>query len=182
MIEHGIGTTRAHYWVHLFPLLRRVFWYRVAHCRAYIEFYKPALKIGYSKDGAPTGAGFLIPQSAYFVQSIDVPERYVAAADWTSLTDRESGLRGQEIAHVLIEHRIVTFAPWLALEASSRLEQLDAIDCKMKWGQQRTIEFKTELCTTANLFVQKAEGGHRVHRTRAGEQRPSDFPQMFEGK
>jgi hypothetical protein len=176
VIEHGITTTKAHYWVHVFPRLRRVFWYRVAHCRVYIEQRKLVETIGCSKDGAATGGGYLIPQDAYFVRSELIPPSYLDHTDWVALTDREAGLLGQEIGLVLIEHRVVAFPAAFVTALQSRKAQYDGIDCQICWMQKHTVEIKTERVTTDNLFVQRWESGHRVHLTKAGELRVTQFP------
>lgn len=183
MIEHGITTTKAHYWVHVFPRLRRVFWYRVAHCRAYIVQRKLVETIGHSKDDAATGSGYLIPQDAYFVRSELIPPSYLDHADWMALTDREAGLLGQEIGLVLIEHRVVALPSVIPITLESRKAQIDdATDCEVRWLQKYTVEIKTENVTYKNLFVQRREGGHRVHLTPGGELRFSDIPGLFEKK
>jgi len=179
MIEHGITTTKAHYWLHVFPLLRRVFWYRVVHCRAYIEQRKLVETIGRSKDGTATGGGYLIPQDAYFVRSETIPPSYIDHADWPSLTDRQAGLLGQEIGLVLIEHRVVAFPAAFVVALETRKAQYEATDCQVRWMQKQTIEIKTERVTTSNLFVQRWEGGHRVHLTRSGELHVTQFPSLF---
>lgn len=181
MTEHGITTTKAHYWVHLFPLLKRVFWYRVSHCLAYIAHCKIPETLGHSKNGAATGGGYLIPQCAYFVSSALLPDRYLdPVSDWFDLTDRESGLRGQELALVLIEHRIITFPPVYVTALSTRQAQCEGTDFQGKWTQKLTGEIKTEMKTSANLFVQKWESGHRVHLTGNGKERVTHFPSLFQ--
>ena len=161
------------------PLLRRVFWYRVALCRSFIALYKPPLFIGNSKDGSPTGIGYLIPQKTYFVRAATVPDDYVESVDWPTLTDREAGLRGQEIAFALIEHGVVKFPSLFVAPLNDRSAQNDATDCQLRWLRNAKVEIKTERVTTANLFVQIRESGHRVHLTSVGEQRMSKFP-LFE--
>ena len=180
MIEHGITTSKAHYWVHLLPLLSKAFWYRVTHCRAYIALYKPAIHIGKSKDGTPTGAGFLIPQAAYFVLAAPVPGSYLDHVNWQALTDRETGLRGQEIVLVLIEHGIIRFPFGMVTARTERSAQNDSIDCELKWRISPKIEIKTERVTTSNLFVQTMEGNHRTNLTRQGDRRDIDFPHFPE--
>jgi hypothetical protein len=180
MIEHGITTSKAHYWVHLFPLLERVFWYRVTQCRAYVTLTKPAIYIGKSKDGTPTGAGFLIPQAAYFVSAATIPKSYLSHINWPALTDREKGLLGQEIVLVLIEHGVIRFPFGMVTARTERSQQNDGIDCELKWRVSPKIEIKTELVTTSNLFVQNMEGGHRTNLTGHGERRDSDFPHFPE--
>lgn len=180
MIEHGITTSKAHYWVHLFPLLERVFWYRVTHCKAYITLCKPPIHVGRSKDGTPTGAGFLIPQSAYFVSFATIPDWYLNHIDWSALTDREKGLHGQEIVLTLIEHGLIKFPFGMVIARTERRSQNDGVDCEVKWRVSPKIEIKTELVTTSNLFVQNMEGGHRTNLTTEGERRDSDFPHFPE--
>lgn len=175
MIKHGISTSKAHYWVHLFPLLGKVFWYRVTQCRAYVKLCKPAWTPARSKDGTTTGAGFLIPQAAYFVSAAPVPAHYLRHVDWQAFTDRETGLLGQEITLTLIEHGVVRFPHGLVTARTERSAQNDGIDCEFKWRVSPKIEIKTELVTTSNLFVQDLEGGHRTNLTRRGEQRDQDF-------
>jgi len=181
MIKHGISTTKAHYWVHLFPLSYKVFWYPVVLCRNYISLHNLPQQIGRSKDGTPTGAGFLVPQSAYFVSGASVTREYLNDVDWRELTDREAGLRGQDVVLALIEHRHIAFPPFILAPLNSRDDQYSGVDCELRWRVKPKIEIKTERATTQNLFVQHQEGGHRVHLTPNGQYRASDIPLFEDG-
>lgn len=170
MREHGIMTTKAEYWVHLFPLSYEVFWYRVEHCRQYIERKKVPIKLGTSADGTPTGNGYLIPKTAYFVKREEVPVKYIDHADWRDMTDRQLGFNGEPIVGVLFEHRIIVIPPSRASLLRSKEAQFNATDFGVRWTHPFTFETKTERRSdTANLYVQTHEGGHRVNQLRDEE-------------
>jgi hypothetical protein len=167
MTEHGIMTTKADYWVHLFPLMRRVFWYRVALMREYLRITGLVEHIGHSKDGSPTGSGYLVPQSATPVRASEVPIDYFAGFVWVGATDREIGFRGEFIVGVLLEHGVVK----LPLQRATRLDdsssQFASTDYQTSFMTPALIEVKTELKeSTKNLFVQTRERGHKVHQIR----------------
>ncbi len=167
MREHGIMTTGAEYWVHLFPLSYEVYWYRVEHCRQFIERKKVPIKLGKSADGAATGNGYLIPKTAYFVQRNDVPAQYVDHDNWRDMTDRQFGFMGEAIVGVLLEHRVVKFPPSYASLLRTKEAQFSASDFSVRWMQPFTFEAKTERHSESpNLYVQTHEGGHRVHQLR----------------
>ena len=167
MVEHGIMSTQADYWVHLFPYSYEVFWYRVHHCRSYIERKNPPMLPGKSADGTATGNGYLIPNNAYFVRNAEVPPQYLAHTDWRSLTDREFGFLGEEITDVLVEHNVIKFPASRPLPLRTIAEQFSARDLQIQWLHPLTAEVKTERHSgTGNLYVQTHEGGHRVHQLR----------------
>lgn len=179
MIAHGIMTSAADYWVHLFPLARLAFWYRCEHCRDYIRVHRLVETIGRSKDGTATGAGYLIPKNAYFLSRAEVPSQYVDHVNWRALTDREAGFMGEHILGVLIEHRIVSFPALRASVVRDAASQNSSLDLTTKYFGQLGIELKTERAETANLFVQSRERGHKVHQVitnGAVEQRITDAP------
>ena len=167
MREHGIMTTVAEYWVHLFPLSYEVYWYRVEHCKQFIERKNVPIKLGKSADGTATGNGYLIPKTSYFVKREDVPAQYMDHCNWRDMTDRQFGFMGEAIIGVLVEYRIIKFPPSVASLLRTKEAQFSASDFGVKWTQPFTFEAKTERRSeTPNLFVQTHEGGHRVHLLR----------------
>jgi hypothetical protein len=141
-----------------------VYWYRTDHARSYIERKKLVITLGHSKDGTPTGAGYLVPRKAYFVLYAKVPDYYLSHAQWETMTDREVGFLGEAIIDVLIEHRIVDFKAGRATMVRSQAAQHSAVDLEMRWLEPFLIEGKTERVKSDNLFIQSQEGGHRVHQ------------------
>ena len=100
MTKHGIETSAAHYWAHLHPIERRVYWYSVSICRKFIRRENLNIVFASSKDGTPrTGAGYLLPKSAIFVHRAAVAPEYLDY-DWSHMTDREAGIAGQEVVEV----------------------------------------------------------------------------------
>lgn len=163
MKEHGIMTTCADYWVHLIPVDRKVYWYRVDLCREFIERTNPPSTIGRSKDGTPTGFGFLIRRDSYFVQEADVSPKYLAGIDWNDLTQRQLGLAGEARIWSLIEHRVVRFPIERVVTSREKAEQFAGMDFQVKFFGAFRVEGKTENVRSQNLFVQTRERGHKVH-------------------
>jgi hypothetical protein len=171
MREHGITTTAADYWVHLFPYSYEVYWYRVEHCLEYIDRKNAPIRLGKSADGVATGNGYLIPKGAYFVRCQSVPARYIDHENWHDATDRQFGFMGEAVVSVLVEHAIIKFPAARPFALRSKKAQFEASDAEVKWLHPLRFETKTErLSDTANLYVQTHEGGHRVHQLRGHEQ------------
>ena len=170
MREHGIMTTVSEYWVHLFPYSYEVYWYRVEHCQQFIERKNVPIKLGKSPDGTPTGNGYLIPKTAYFVQRREVPAQYMDHCNWRDMTDRQFGFNGEAVVGVLVEHRVIQFPPSRASLLRTKEAQFNASDFDVRWTQAFTFEAKTERRSdTPSLYVQTHEGGHRVHQLRDQE-------------
>ena len=164
MTERGITNTAADYWVHFFPLMRLVRWYSVATMQSFIQRTSPVTTLGNSKDGAATGAGYLIPASTYFIYESEVPDLYVGHVNWEGLTDRQAGLvLGEEIVSVLFDHRIIMIPQRRAVAIRSREAQIKGGDFRVDWFPEAIIEVKTEMLVSKNVFVQTHERGHRVH-------------------
>jgi hypothetical protein len=163
MTTHGIMTTGADYWIHLFPLDCEVFWYRADDCRRYIEHQKMPLTIGNSKNGTATGAGYLISKTAKFVLSAEIDRAYIDDFEWAKsrATDRQAGLQGQIVVRRLIEDRVVRLPTITTQSLDARADQLASIDFKLRWFPPWCVEVKTErVMVSANLFIQAAERGH----------------------
>jgi hypothetical protein len=178
MVEHGIRTSVATYWVHFFPLKQRVFWYRVDHCRDYIDSYKPEHKPGKSKDGTVTGAGYVIRQDAFFISSADVPKKYLVGKNWIDMTDRQAGFDGEYIVRVMHEHRVFVFPIHRASALRDQASQFKSVDVETGYFGRPTFEIKTERFDSANIFVQTGERGHKVHLTNDGTERVTDAPAL----
>lgn len=165
MIEHGINTTTADYWVHLFPveLVATVYWYRVDHMREYLRLKNPPIQAGKSKDGSVTGAGYLVPKDAYFISYAEVPEHFVCGFRWGEMTDREFGFTGEHVVDVLIEKRVVSIPAFRLRNLRRRDDQFDAKDFVGSYFVDASFEAKTERVHSRNLFVQSQEGAHKVH-------------------
>lgn len=167
MIDYGIHTTTADYWVHIFPLAERVYWYRVQHMLEFLRLAKKPLTIGKSKDGTPTGAGYLVSQDEYFVSYAGVPSNYLGSFRWREMTDRECGFAGEHLVDVLVEHRVVTIPAFRLRNLRAKAEQYESKDFKGSYFGDLYFETKTERAESGNLFVQAKEGGHRVHLSTA---------------
>ena len=178
MIEHGIHTTTADYWVHFIPPDFTLYYYQVRHCRDYIKQYNLPLVGGSSKDlnKTVTGRGYLIPKTADFLMGHRFRKSYVADVDYLAMTDREFGMWGQRLVDVLISKAEVWFPPFQITKLTSKADQFSGADLLLnREVRQLRIEVKSERKQTANIFVQSAELNHRVHETGTGEYRPSEL-------
>jgi hypothetical protein len=184
MIEHGIWTTKADYWLHLFPLENVAFLYRPRDCREFIEEKKLPVIFGRSKDPerSVTGAGYLIRCDTFFIRPFSIPSSYLTHVDWEELTDRECGVEGQRIAEILMALGII-LVPFRTVEpTNSKTDQLASKDVRLVWREISTIEIKSERPRTRNLFVQRGERDHRVHIAPDGSERITEFsPRLIEG-
>jgi hypothetical protein len=184
MIEHGITTTKADFWIHLFPLEARAHWYEVQEMRDHIERTNIPISIGHSADGTKTGSGYLIPRHLSFVARAEIdPDRFLDHFDWVNATDRESGFEGERVICRLLEHRIVRLPFCRAHLLLTEIAQLQGVDGDLEWEPRWTWDAKTERprkeAWGRNLFVQHSEGGHRYHQIRGtGEERYSEAPPL----
>jgi hypothetical protein len=184
MKQHGIHTTKAEYWIHLHPLdppSGAVYWYRVTAMRWFIELTKPAVTIGFSKDPAntPTGAGLLVNKSEFFINSVALSARYCRGFDWAGATDRQRGLRGEQIAAALIDHGIIQLYRQITTSARTQEEQCDSVDGSVTWLKKTRFEVKTETYRSDNLFVQTHEGFHKPNFTVGGIEKLSSMLPLF---
>ncbi|MCO5144581.1 MAG: hypothetical protein M9895_00230 [Aquamicrobium sp.] len=165
LVEHGIHTTKADYWIHLFPLEEpcRVYWYRVELMREFLRISKTPVTLGKSKDGTPTGARYLVRRDEFFVNSEVVPAWVVEGQFRSDMTDRELGFRGELVILSLLERRIVSVPVLFVTGLRSREDQFDSKDFQGTYFRDVSFETKTERVKSENLFVQSREGGHRVH-------------------
>jgi len=167
MINHGIHNSKADYWVHLCPLDSAAYWYRVDAMKEYISLDKNLrTTIGKSKDGTQTGAGHLIPKGMFFINRVEVDQRYLAETDWILLTDREKGRRGQFVVYCLIEHKIINFPFARVCELGSKLDQYAGKDFAVQYFKNFTVEAKTETVSSRNIFIQTHEGNHKPNIVR----------------
>jgi hypothetical protein len=190
MREHGIFTTKAEYIIHLHPVDARaqhgiVYWYRVAAMRAHIELTKPSVIYGFSKDPAKTmsGAGYLIAKDAFFIRSAALDRRYCAGFDWSeATTDRERGMRGEQIVAALLDHGVIQLHRQVSTCARTIADQFDGIDGWIYWYKKIRFEAKTETVQSNNLFVQAQEGNHRPQYAQGGIERLTNLLPLFKGR
>lgn len=179
MIERGIHTTLADFWIHLHPCDEPawVYWYSVLTMRRWIQLTKPAEHIGRSKDSSRTesGRGYLISKNSPIIDSSYVPPCFVNWFVWDKGTDRENGLYGELVIIALIEQGIITLHRKVSLSNSSK-EQYSGIDGSVEWHKPSTWEAKTETYISNNLFIQTREKFHKPTFTRDGRERPTNLP------
>jgi hypothetical protein len=183
MIEHGIFTSKADFWAHLFPLEQSIYVYRVSRMRWWINhirtthFHRGKVA-GYSKgSGNATGLGELVPKQKDWIKKHFVPTSYLADHDWENCTDRENGVRGQIVGKNLLSDGIFELPVIWTPHVVSREEQNAAIDYRAKLAIDIAIEFKTEILKSENLFVQTDEYGHDPHITRRSlDRKTTPFP------
>jgi hypothetical protein len=184
MIEHGIFTSQAHLWAHLFPLERSIYVYRVSRMRWFINYIRTTHSYrgkvaGYSKGtGKATALGELVPRQKDWIKQYFVPISYLEDHKWENETDRENGRRGETVGAKLLSDGVLELPLIWTIRAASRAEQNLSIDYHAKLATEITIEFKTETVEkTDNLFVQTHEYDHDPHITRRSlERRETPFP------
>jgi hypothetical protein len=183
MIEHGIFTSRADVWAHLFPLEQAVYVYRVSIMRWWINYIRTTHSYrgkiaGYSKgSGNATGLGELVPKQKVWIKKHFVPKTYLAGHNWENGTDRENGTRGQIVGKNLLSDGMIELPLVWISRAVSREEQNSAVDYRAKLAIEIAIEFKTETVKSENLFVQTDEYNHNPHITRRSfERKETAFP------
>lgn len=183
MIEHGIFTSQADLWAHLFPLEQAIYVYRVSRMRWWINYIRTTNfhrgKIsGHSKgSGNATGLGELVPKQKEWIKKHFVPADYLADHDWENGTDRENGVHGQIVGKNLLSDGVLELPlVWIPREVS-RSEQNSSIDYRAKLATEVAIEFKTEVLKSENLFVQTDEHNHDPHITRRSlDRKATQFP------
>ena len=188
MKDHGLFTTKAEFWIHLHPVdpqapTGAVYWYRVQAMRRYIELTKPPTIYGFSKDAAKTlsGAGFLIPKSAFFISMAKLAPRYCEAHDWRNATDRENGQLGEQVIAALIDHGVISLMRQVSTSARAPEEQYNSIDGAVVWNKKARFEAKTETYQSSNLYIQTHEGGHKPNYTAEGIGRVTALLPLFKG-
>jgi hypothetical protein len=187
MIEHGITTSTADFWLHFHPMQENkediwepsLYWYHRETCLEYIETHRLELIDGRSKDAnkTVTGAGYLIPKNSSFVRRVVLPKPCIKPVEWwANLTDRQAGIRGQELIEVLAKRHIIDLPQRSAFGSlQSREEQLSGRDFRVRLSLETTYEIKTERVISSNLFAQRGELGHQVHFTRSGIERITEM-------
>lgn len=182
MVARGINETAADYWIHFHPIEEggpTVYWYRVPHMRAFICRMEVPITLGRSKDGFPSGAGYLVPKETGFILKAAVPPIYMTHIkkwDAAHLTDRQAGFAGEEIVDVLLEHGVISLPGSIPIVARGQSDQFASVDMRMEWKWPKTIEIKVERRRSEFLFVQTHERGHRVHTLSTGEEHITDAP------
>jgi hypothetical protein len=171
MIEHGIFTSQADVWAHLFPFEESIYVYRVSRMRWWINYmrttnsYKGKVA-GYSKNGKATGLGELVPRQKDWIKNYFVPKSYFADHDWKNGTDRNIGDWGEIIGGNLLADGVLELPLLWIPRAVSRAEQNSSIDYRATLATEIAIEFKTETVKSDNLYVQTDEYNHDPHITR----------------
>jgi len=162
MTRHGIFTTSALCWAHLFPFECKLFYYRVADCVAHINSTNPPLVPGYSRNGIITGQGYLIRKYKKFVRCRRIDPRRLDCYDWNNGTNRQTGKHwGESLVCLWATFGVFGFEPKDVVVYGIR-EQFCAVDFGMlRNGAWEKWEIKTEtIRDTPNLFVQESERNH----------------------
>ena len=186
MKEHGITTSEASFWIHLWPCEKMVYWYSVVRMRRCVS--SMFLTYGYSRDPfhTPTGRGYIVAKNKVFIESAEVPSHFLKDVDWENISNRESGLiHGEPIIRLLLKTGIVRLVNGEIREivsTQSRKNQFKSIDgfVSLADGRRYAYEGKTETAfvyrynkrvVSPNLFVQRYEQNHFPNYTRKGVER-----------
>jgi len=171
LVEHGITTTRSDYWMMLHPLDRAVYYFSVVGFRELIARACPPQREARSKSGSITGRGYILSKERVARSLFD--SRYVNAINWSDLSDRQKGLRGQPIAIRLLNDCVLLPALrrpfWFIVDKAAQFEVRDTTNGEV------SIEIKTDCTETENIYVQTHEKGHDVHALEGGGHRVTKF-------
>jgi hypothetical protein len=174
MIKRGIFTTISEIWFHLHPFIPSLYYYRVKDCREFIATNSLIAVAGRSKDGTISATGYLVTKDAPFIKRRSLRCDRVGETElWRSMTDREVGLRGEEIVISLL--RLGIF-PELGMRVRVIMVQADQYAGRDITVGKYSCEIKTERVISLNLFVQNAEGGHRPTLLPDGTVRSTEMP------
>ena len=165
MTEHGIFTSVAHYWIHLFPLDGFVFWYSAARMREFILLERIPLIDAESLDGSITGRGYLVPKASPYrlIESAPVSDYFKNDRfTWQEKTQRECGRRAQLIVELMLTHGTVKFPSYRIDREDNVAEQMKGYDGHIRYFADSKYETKYESYKNSpNLFVQRGENGHK---------------------
>lgn len=160
MFERGIFTSKADIWVHLFPKEYKAYWYWVRHMREYLKESKIAGAIGRSKDGTATGNGIPVSKTLPFIQCLQVPRQMIEYFKWQEMTDRQSGIQGEQVIDWFFSHGGLRFGGWKIRRMDTQKEQMEFGDFEMEFFPRPKIEVKTEMVESGNVYVQTHEYKH----------------------
>lgn len=166
MTEHGIFTSIADYWVHLFPLEGCVYWYPVARMREFILLERLPLTPAKSLDQSLTGMGYLVPKVGPYrlIEFRPVADYFHEDHfNWATSTQRESGRRAQLVVELMLTHGTIKFPAYRIEREENMEEQIKGYDGHVRYFADIKYEVKCEcLKFSPNLFVQKSENGHKA--------------------
>lgn len=166
MTEHGIFTSIAYYWIHLFPLDGCVYWYSAACMREFIAIEKLPLTDGRSLDGSITGIGYLVPKVSPYrlIEFAPVSDYFKEDRfNWEETTQRECGRRAQLVVELMLTHGTIKLPTYRIDREESLAEQLKGYDGHVRYFADVKYETKCERAKNSpNLFVQRGENGHKA--------------------
>jgi hypothetical protein len=180
MIEHGIFTTKADFWIHFFPLEPAVYYYKVSDCLEYIRTRNLAPIDARSKNGQVTGRGYLVPKSAPFLKHRRLDPGRVAHINWNTLTDREFGFYiGPALVIEWLRNGIFHEFTGEIKVLESKDDQFSGRDISFGNGKG-SADIKCERPVTINLFVQDQELNHDPNRSVDGTIKQQSLPEFLE--
>lgn len=186
MVEYGIWTTKAKWILHLYPLRNEIYVLRTKLVREYIKERGLKEIVGKSRDGTISSGGYLIPKTCSFVRLIKIPSHYCEKHKWRNLTPRQYGWEiGEPIIRKILNDAVFWTACelWKPVEHEERIEnRCNFVGIYRKSGNKIYVWSQTCLKDTGNLFIQKKEGGHKVHLTPSGEKRFTKKPKQHTWK
>lgn len=166
MTEHGIFTSIADYWIHLFPLDGWVFWYSAARMREFIRLEDLPLTDGRSLNGSITASGYLVAKASPYrlIESAPVSDYFKNDCfEWEERTQRECGRRAQLVVELMLTHGTIKLPSYRIDREDSLAEQIKGYDGHVRYFADAKYETKCEcLKNSPNLFVQRGENGHKA--------------------
>ena len=156
MMERGISTSDATYWIHFFPWEPCVYWYLRDTMDKFLANTGLQPKLGFTGN-EPTGNGYCVPKSTFFITSVGLTYNVLPKIDWGLLTQEEVGALGEMIVDTLLVRGILRMPQMLVSPERSLEGQYAGRDGRAKWYAAFTYEVKTERKESSNLYVQIAE-------------------------
>jgi hypothetical protein len=158
MIDRGIATSDATYWIHFFPWEPAVYWYLRAHMVKFLASSTLKTKLGFVPGAnQATGNGYTPPKNLFFVTYVGLTYNVLPKVDWNQLSTDDAGDLGEMVVETLLVRGILRL-PQLLVSAETSLQgQYAGRDGKGEWYAGFTYEVKTERKHSSNLYVQIAE-------------------------
>jgi hypothetical protein len=158
MMERGITTSVATYWIHFFPWGPDIFWYLRDTMVKFLANTTLKPKLGFPKEGnEATGNGYCPPKNLFFVTRVGLTYDVLPKIDWGLLSNEEAGALGEMVVDTMLVRSILRLPALLVSPERSLQEQYNGRDGTAKWYAGFSYEVKTERIESPNLYVQIAE-------------------------
>ncbi|KKL53635.1 hypothetical protein LCGC14_2273440, partial [marine sediment metagenome] len=157
LVEYGITTSKADYWVHVVPPAKAIYVYKRT---AMLGSIKRNMN-KFEQREIVSARGWIVPKTMKFIRKVGLPAAWFV--DWTTVNKESDHAVGEYCEHVCFDACEQGYFPFrVEVEYIDDLsEQYEGCDLRARINPIR-IEVKADVkaADTPNLFVQTHEGGH----------------------